>query len=120
MLDELTTYMIIGTVVGARLGHCLFYEPSYYLQHPFKILMVWEGGLASHGAGNRPSFDHYPFLPCQKIFISLGDGQGCHRGRFVRLTYPDGEPDEFRNLRYSYNPSLGFLLSTFIQSCRGA
>jgi phosphatidylglycerol---prolipoprotein diacylglyceryl transferase len=49
-LDELTTYMIIGTIVGARLGHCLFYEPSYYLQHPLKILMVWEGGLASHGA----------------------------------------------------------------------
>ena len=50
-LDELTTYMILATVVGARLGHCLFYEPSYYLQHPQKILMVWEGGLASHGAG---------------------------------------------------------------------
>jgi prolipoprotein diacylglyceryl transferase len=50
-LDELTTYMIIGTVIGARLGHCLFYEPSYYLQHPLKILTVWEGGLASHGAG---------------------------------------------------------------------
>jgi len=49
-LDELTTYMIIGTVVGARLGHCLFYEPAYYLQHPLKILAVWEGGLASHGA----------------------------------------------------------------------
>jgi phosphatidylglycerol---prolipoprotein diacylglyceryl transferase len=49
-LDELTTYMVIGTVVGARLGHCLFYEPSYYLAHPLKIFMVWEGGLASHGA----------------------------------------------------------------------
>jgi phosphatidylglycerol---prolipoprotein diacylglyceryl transferase len=51
VLDELTTYMVIGTVIGARLGHCLFYEASYYLQHPLKILMVWEGGLASHGAG---------------------------------------------------------------------
>jgi phosphatidylglycerol---prolipoprotein diacylglyceryl transferase len=50
VLDVLTTYMIVGTVVGARLGHCLFYEPSYYLAHPVKILMVWEGGLASHGA----------------------------------------------------------------------
>jgi prolipoprotein diacylglyceryl transferase len=50
VLDELTTYMIIGTVAGARLGHCLFYEPSYYLQHPLKIFAVWEGGLASHGA----------------------------------------------------------------------
>ena len=49
-LDELTTYMVVGTVVGARLGHCFFYEPSYYLQHPLKIFMVWEGGLASHGA----------------------------------------------------------------------
>jgi len=50
-LDELTTYMVIGTVVGARLGHCFFYEPSYYLHHPIRIFMVWEGGLASHGAG---------------------------------------------------------------------
>lgn len=51
VLDVLTTYMVIGTVVGARLGHCLFYEPAYYLANPFKILYVWEGGLASHGAG---------------------------------------------------------------------
>ncbi len=51
VLDSLTTYMIIGTLVGARLGHCLFYEPDYYLTHPLKIFAVWEGGLASHGAG---------------------------------------------------------------------
>lgn len=50
LLDSLTTYMIIGTIIGARLGHCLFYEPDYYLAHPMKILAVWEGGLASHGA----------------------------------------------------------------------
>jgi phosphatidylglycerol---prolipoprotein diacylglyceryl transferase len=49
-LDELTTYMIIGTILGARLGHCFFYEPHYYFQHPLKIFMIWEGGLASHGA----------------------------------------------------------------------
>jgi prolipoprotein diacylglyceryl transferase len=49
-LDTLTTYMVIGTVVGARFGHCLFYEPGYYLSHPLKILEVWQGGLASHGA----------------------------------------------------------------------
>lgn len=49
-LDSLTVYMILGTVIGARLGHCLFYEPSYYLAHPFEILKVWNGGLASHGA----------------------------------------------------------------------
>lgn len=50
LLDTLTTYMVVGTVIGARLGHCLFYEPAYYLADPIKILKVWEGGLASHGA----------------------------------------------------------------------
>jgi len=50
LLDQLATYMIVATVIGARLGHCLFYEPAYYLSHPFDILKVWEGGLASHGA----------------------------------------------------------------------
>jgi len=49
-LDSLTMYMLIGTVLGARLGHCLFYEPSYYLSHPLEILKIWKGGLASHGA----------------------------------------------------------------------
>ncbi len=50
VLDRLTIYMAVGTIVGARLGHCLFYEPSYYLSHPLEILMIWHGGLASHGA----------------------------------------------------------------------
>ncbi len=49
-VETLTLYMVIATVVGARLGHCLFYDPVYYLQNPLDILKVWEGGLASHGA----------------------------------------------------------------------
>lgn len=49
-LEALTLTMIIGTVIGARLGHCLFYEPEYYLMNPIEILKVWRGGLASHGA----------------------------------------------------------------------
>lgn len=48
-LDKLLVYMLVSTIIGARLGHCLFYEPEYYLPHPLKILAVWEGGLASHG-----------------------------------------------------------------------
>jgi len=50
MLDKLTIYMALGVIIGARLGHCLFYEPSYYLSNPFEILKIWHGGLASHGA----------------------------------------------------------------------
>lgn len=49
-LESLIFYMIIAVVVGARLGHCLFYEPNVYLNDPIRILKVWEGGLASHGA----------------------------------------------------------------------
>ena len=49
-IEQLSLYVIAGTVIGARLGHCLFYNPVYYLSNPFEILKVWEGGLASHGA----------------------------------------------------------------------
>lgn len=48
-LDSLLLYMLIFTVIGARLGHCLFYEPEYYLSKPLEMLKIWEGGLASHG-----------------------------------------------------------------------
>ena len=48
-VERITTYMVVATIVGARLGHCLFYNPSYYLSNPIEILKVWEGGLASHG-----------------------------------------------------------------------
>lgn len=52
LLDPLLYTLLIATVVGARLGHCLFYEPGYYLtswRGFFDIFMPWKGGLASHG-----------------------------------------------------------------------
>lgn len=48
-LENLLIYLVAGTAIGARLGHCLFYEPDYYLSNPLAILKIWEGGLASHG-----------------------------------------------------------------------
>ena len=48
-LTSLMNHMIIGTVAGARLAHCLFYDPVYYFNHPLSIIKIWEGGLASHG-----------------------------------------------------------------------
>ena len=50
-LESLQIYIVIGIVVGARLGHCLLYDPAYYLSNPLKILAINEGGLASHGGG---------------------------------------------------------------------
>lgn len=48
-VDRLTTHMVIATILGARLGHVLFYNPVYYLSNPIEIIKIWEGGLASHG-----------------------------------------------------------------------
>ena len=50
-LEKLLVYVLIGTILGARLGHCFFYNPSYFLSNPIEILKVWKGGLASHGGG---------------------------------------------------------------------
>jgi phosphatidylglycerol:prolipoprotein diacylglycerol transferase len=62
LLDKLTIYMVLSTIIGARVGHCLFYEFDYYIQHPLEIILPWHGkigtdfeftgfqGLASHGA----------------------------------------------------------------------
>ncbi len=48
-LDKLFTYTVLGAILGARLGHCLFYDFGYYIAHPIEILYIWQGGLASHG-----------------------------------------------------------------------
>lgn len=48
-LDSLTIYMIVGTILGARLGHVLFYEPQIVLKSPLEVIAIWHGGLASHG-----------------------------------------------------------------------
>lgn len=60
ILDTLLVYIIVGTILGARLGHCFFYEPTYFFQHPMEILLpikkiggvykfIGFQGLASHG-----------------------------------------------------------------------
>jgi len=49
-LDSLTFYIVIATLVGARLGHCFFYDADRYFSNPLEILKIYEGGLASHGA----------------------------------------------------------------------
>ena len=50
-LEPILFYMLAGAMLGARLGHCFFYRPEYYLTHPIEIFAFWKGvrGLASHG-----------------------------------------------------------------------
>lgn len=89
VLDRLTVYMALGVILGARLGHCFFYEPAYYLKHPLEIFMVWKGGLASHGAaigiliavwlfGKKEKKDYFWTLDRIAIVVALS-------GFFIRM-----------------------------------
>ncbi len=90
VLESLFIHVFFGTLIGARLGHCIFYDPIYYFKNPLEILQVWKGGLASHGAAigiltsiylftrkNR-DYSYIWILDRLSIVVALG-------GVFVRL-----------------------------------
>jgi prolipoprotein diacylglyceryl transferase len=89
ILESMFLYITIGIVVGARLGHVLFYDPSYYFANPAKILAVWEGGLASHGGGIGVIIALYIFAKKHKLnYIWLLDRVAIPTalfGFFVRM-----------------------------------
>lgn len=96
LLDSLLVTLIVGTIVGARLGHCLFYQPDYYLgswDGFLEIFMPWKGGLASHGGtialfiamwwfahkyGKRHGFDFVWLVDHLSIAV-------CFAATFIRL-----------------------------------
>jgi len=126
MLDQLLIYIAIGTVIGARLGHCFFYEPEYFLRNPVEILKIWKGGLASHGAAIGILLALWLYVRKHKlsflwmidrivIVVALG-------GAFIRLGNlfnseiyggPTDLPWGFRFVRDKvYDPNTGELLPT--------
>lgn len=48
-VSDLLFYCVLGVILGGRLGYVLFYDLSYYLEHPLQILAVWQGGMSFHG-----------------------------------------------------------------------
>lgn len=96
LLDPLLYTLLIATIVGARLGHCIFYQPDYYFgswQGFWEIFMPWKGGLASHGGtialfiamwwfahhyGKKYNFDFLWIL--DRLCITV-----CFAGIFIRL-----------------------------------
>lgn len=48
-VDDVLFYIVIGIIVGGRLGYVLFYKPDHYLAHPLEIFYVWQGGMSFHG-----------------------------------------------------------------------
>ena len=96
LLDPLLYTLLIATLVGARLGHCLFYQPDYFLgswKGFWEIFMPWKGGLASHGGaialllamwwfsnkyGKKEGFDFLWII--DRLVITV-----CFAGAFIRL-----------------------------------
>lgn len=48
-MDDLLTWVIIGVIIGGRLGYVLFYNFEFYISHPFEALKIWQGGMSFHG-----------------------------------------------------------------------
>jgi prolipoprotein diacylglyceryl transferase len=91
-LESILLFMILGAIIGARLGHCLFYRPDYYLAHPLEIVAFWKGfrGLASHGGAIGVLVSLYIFSrrhPNQPYFwlIDRVAGPAALGGFFVRM-----------------------------------
>lgn len=94
IVDRLAWYILIGLLVGAKLGHAFFYDWTYYKQHFLEIFMFWEPGLASHGAGvgilialiafyekSKKNLIPIQFLGLGDLFIIIVPLVGC----FIRL-----------------------------------
>ena len=89
-LERLLIYAMTGTIVGARFGHCLFYEPAYYLANPIEIIKFWHGGLASHGGAIGMVLSVYLYTRTQpdQTFLWLMDRiaiPAALGGAFIRL-----------------------------------
>jgi len=66
-VERLLTWVIVGVILGGRLGFVLFYQPSYYLSHPLEVLKVWQGGMSFHGGFLGVVAASYLFFRGEKI-----------------------------------------------------
>ena len=89
-VETITIYVVIATVIGARLGHVFFYDWELYRENPIEILQIWKGGLASHGATisilfalwlySRSKVDQSFFWVVDRIVITVALG-----GALIRM-----------------------------------
>lgn len=91
-IEDLLTWIIIGVILGGRLGFVLFYQPAYYVQNPGEILAVWQGGMAFHGgllgvilAGLFYTWRHQIAKLSAADIIALGVPPGLLLGRLANF-----------------------------------
>ncbi|WP_149754426.1 prolipoprotein diacylglyceryl transferase [Roseivivax sediminis] len=91
-VEDLMTWVVIGVIVGGRLGFVLFYQPGYYLANPWQIPMIWTGGMSFHGGligvtlafllwGRRTGA---PYLPTADM-MALATPPGLMLGRIANF-----------------------------------
>tara|TARA_B100000401_G_scaffold171859_1_gene115035 strand:+ start:18 stop:788 length:771 start_codon:yes stop_codon:yes gene_type:complete len=92
LFDDLITYLIIGIIIGGRLGYVVFYNLEFYLNNLFEILMIWKGGMSFHGAVIGIIIATYIFARSNKIdtflfldLISMSAPIGIFLGRIANF-----------------------------------
>ena len=101
-IEDMLTWIILGVILGGRLGYVAFYQPQYYLQNPFEILYIWQGGMSFHGGllgvvlaaylYTRRGFDRFSVADA----IVLGTPPGILLGRMANFINAElwGRPTE--------------------------
>ena len=91
-VERLLTWVIMGVIVGGRLGFVLFYQPGYYLSHPVEIVKVWQGGMSFHGGFLGVVVASYLFFRSEKIpllpaadLLALATPAGLLLGRIANF-----------------------------------
>ena len=69
--DDIITYIIIGIIIGGRLGYIIFYNFDFYIQNPLNVFKIWEGGMSFHGALIGVIIATYFFSKKEKISTFL-------------------------------------------------
>ena len=67
LFSDYITYLILGIIIGGRLGYVLFYDFGYYLKNPVEIIFVWQGGMSFHGGLIGVILSSYIFSKYKKI-----------------------------------------------------
>lgn len=90
--SSLLTYLILGVIIGGRLGYVLFYNLEYYLQNPSAIIRIWDGGMAFHGGFIGVVFAVIIFSRANKIplwstadLVAVSTPPGLFFGRFANF-----------------------------------
>ena len=91
-IDDLISYVIVGVIIGGRLGYVIFYNFEYYINNPLEILMIWTGGMSFHGGVLGVIISTYFFCKKNKLstfyfldLISLSAPIGIFLGRIANF-----------------------------------